>query len=122
LVATALRHGRWLPTAAIGTGVIMLVGLNVMNPDRFIAEHNIARFHATGNLDIDELAHMSPDATPLILQAMPMLRTADRTILAATLGCEATASGVRSGSIASWNYGRAVASERLRLAGLGGCP
>ncbi|MEA2558328.1 MAG: hypothetical protein QOG88_1866 [Actinomycetota bacterium] len=122
LVAIALRHGRWLPTAAIGTGVIMLVGLNVMNPDRFIAEHNIARFHATGNLDIDELAHMSPDATPLILQAMPTLRTADRTILAATLGCEATASGVRSGSIASWNYGRAVASERLRLAGLGGCP
>jgi hypothetical protein len=122
LIAIVLRRASWLPTAAVGTGVIMLIGLNVMNPDRFIAERNIARFHTTGTLDIDELAHMSPDATPLILQAMPTLRAADRTILAATLGCEATASGVRSGSIASWNYGRAVASERLQLAGLGGCP
>ncbi|MEP7060557.1 MAG: DUF4173 domain-containing protein, partial [Actinomycetota bacterium] len=120
LIAIVRRNGTWLPSVAIFTAVVMLVGLNVMNPDRFIAERNITRFRATGAIDISELAHMSPDATPLILEAMPALEEPDRLVLQRALGCQEEMLRSHAGA-ASWNYGRRVATRELQAAGLDGC-
>ena len=60
LVAIAgvrLRPTRWLPQAVLATGVIALLSLAVLNPDRFVAERNIDRYYETGRIDVGYLRH-----------------------------------------------------------------
>jgi hypothetical protein len=52
----------WLPRAVIGTGLVVLFGLAVLNPDRFIAARNIDRFERTGRIDVVYLGELSADA------------------------------------------------------------
>ncbi len=66
LVAGVRLRARWLPRAALGTGVAALLALAVLNPDRFIADHNIDRYAKTGRLDTRYLAQLSADATPAL--------------------------------------------------------
>jgi hypothetical protein len=42
--------------------ILFLVGMNLLNPDAFIARQNIARFATTGQLDVYYLSHLSDDA------------------------------------------------------------
>ena len=50
--------------------VIFVAGMNFFNPDAFIAQKNLERFAATGDLDTEYLATLSSDATPVLLEAM----------------------------------------------------
>jgi signal transduction histidine kinase len=62
----ALR-GRWLPRAAILTGAAALLGLAAVNPDAWIARHNIERYETSGRLDWQYLSGLSADAVPVLL-------------------------------------------------------
>lgn len=44
--------------------VLFLAGMNLLNPEAFIARQNIARFAATGELDVEYLGNLSADARP----------------------------------------------------------
>lgn len=44
--------------------IFFLFGINIVNPEAFIARHNIARYESTGKLDTKYLAHLSDDALP----------------------------------------------------------
>jgi len=44
--------------------ILFLFGMNILNPEAFIARHNIERFKSTGKLDTTYLAHLSDDALP----------------------------------------------------------
>src|SRR5258705_12567285 len=48
--------------------------LNMLNPDAFIARHNILRYQATGKLDVIYLVTLSDDALP---QLLPLLDDPD---------------------------------------------
>lgn len=50
--------------------VLFLAVMNLLNPDAFIARQNIARFAATGKLDIYYLNRLSDDALPEIIKAL----------------------------------------------------
>ncbi|MGI5246202.1 DUF4153 domain-containing protein [Dactylosporangium sp. CA-139066] len=65
LAGLAGLRGRttWLARAAAGLWVVTLLGLAVLNPDRFIAAHNVDRVDA-GNSDIWYLRTLSADAAP----------------------------------------------------------
>jgi hypothetical protein len=52
---------RWLPRAVLIAGVVTLLGLAALNPERLIAERNIDRYQQTGQLDTDYLLSLSPD-------------------------------------------------------------
>jgi hypothetical protein len=67
LVAGIGLRGRWLARFALLSGAAMLLGLAVVNPDAWIAQHNIDRYEATGKLDAGYLAGLSADALPVIL-------------------------------------------------------
>jgi hypothetical protein len=54
----------WLPQAAVAMWVLTLLGLAVLNPDRFIARENIDRYERTGTLDAWYLSTLSADAVP----------------------------------------------------------
>ncbi|HTJ37416.1 MAG TPA: DUF4173 domain-containing protein [Dactylosporangium sp.] len=57
------RRTSWLGRAAVGLWVVTLLGLAVLNPDRFIAAHNVDRVGAS-NSDIWYLRGLSADAAP----------------------------------------------------------
>ncbi|HEX3095947.1 MAG TPA: DUF4173 domain-containing protein [Patescibacteria group bacterium] len=48
--------------------IVFLVGMNLLNPDKFIAEKNIHQFNQTNKLDNYYLLTLSADAAPTVLQ------------------------------------------------------
>ena len=59
----ALRAS-WLPRFGLLSGAVLLLGLAALNPDAWIARHNIDRYDETGKVDRDYLAGLSDDAVP----------------------------------------------------------
>ncbi|HEY5853420.1 MAG TPA: DUF4173 domain-containing protein [Aldersonia sp.] len=57
---------RWLPQAVLATGVVALLCLAALDPDRFVAERNIDRYHETGRIDLGYLGSLSTDAVPAL--------------------------------------------------------
>jgi len=72
LVAGVTLKAPWLPRAVVATGLLVLVGLAALNPDRFIAERNIAR---AAPLDIAYLSGLSADAVPVLDRLPEPLRS-----------------------------------------------
>jgi signal transduction histidine kinase len=65
VVAGLVRWGVWVPRFALVTGVAGLLGLAVINPDAWIAEHNLDRYADTGRVDWSYLRNLSADAVPV---------------------------------------------------------
>jgi hypothetical protein len=61
---------RWLPRAVLVAGVMALLVVAAINPERLIADRNIDRYQQTGSLDTDYLLSLSPDADQA-LQRLP---------------------------------------------------
>lgn len=62
LAAGVRLRANWLPRATVATGVAMLLALAVLNPDRWIAEHNVGR----DKVDLSYLSTLSADAVPTL--------------------------------------------------------
>jgi hypothetical protein len=62
------QRATWLPSAVLGTAVLALLGIAVLNPDRYIAEQNAVRFADTGYIDLYYLEDLSADAVPALDQ------------------------------------------------------
>ncbi|MFI5706940.1 DUF4153 domain-containing protein [Kribbella sp. NPDC051620] len=56
----------WLPRAALLSGATLLLGLAAINPDAWIAQHNVDRYTATGKVDWLFLQGLSDDAVPVL--------------------------------------------------------
>ncbi|MFE9689724.1 DUF4153 domain-containing protein [Micromonospora sp. NPDC005806] len=65
-VATVRLRGAWLPRLVLGAGVVALLGLAVVNPDRLIADWNVDRWQRIDRLDVDYLSRLSADAVPAL--------------------------------------------------------
>jgi hypothetical protein len=52
--------------------------LNAINPDAFIAERNLARYQATGKLDVHYLTTLSEDVVPALVLAMDQVTGDER--------------------------------------------
>ncbi|MFB4305221.1 DUF4153 domain-containing protein [Actinomadura sp. GTD37] len=68
VAAAGVVKGRvpWLPRTVAASGAVALIVLAVFNPDRSIAEHNVARYAATGKIDVPYLRELSADAVPAL--------------------------------------------------------
>ena len=71
LVAGASLRGWWLPRFALLSGAAALLGLALVNPDAWIARHNIDRFAGAERMDWSYLGGLSADAVPELLEATP---------------------------------------------------
>ena len=71
MVAGVLGRGRWLPRIALVSGAVALIGLAAINPDAWVAERNLDRYEATGELDLAYLQSLSADAAPVIVERLP---------------------------------------------------
>ena len=53
VIAAGVRlQAGWLPRSVVAVGVLALLGLAVLNPDRFVADRNIDRYQATDRIDL----------------------------------------------------------------------
>ncbi|MBI4093342.1 DUF4173 domain-containing protein [Candidatus Kaiserbacteria bacterium] len=50
--------------------VVFVAGMNLFNPDAFIAQKNIERYEATGKLDAEYISYLSADATETKLRVL----------------------------------------------------
>ncbi|GAB3950227.1 hypothetical protein GCM10027614_50320 [Micromonospora vulcania] len=65
-VAVVRLRAEWLPRLVVGTAVLALLGLALVNPDRLIAERNVDRYLETSRLDVIYLSGLSADAVPAL--------------------------------------------------------
>jgi two-component system sensor histidine kinase BaeS len=66
MVAGITLRGAWLPRAAVLTGAGALLGIALVNPDAWIAEHNLDRYEETGRVDWSYLQGLSTDVVPAL--------------------------------------------------------
>jgi hypothetical protein len=66
IVAGVRLRAGWLPRAVVGTGLVGLLVVAMVNPDRFIADRNVDRYARTGDIDLRYLATLSADAAPAL--------------------------------------------------------
>ncbi|MEV1286679.1 DUF4173 domain-containing protein [Micromonospora sp. NPDC049679] len=74
LIAGIRLRAPWLPRLVIGTGVLALMGLAALNPDRLIADRNIDRYFSTQRVDVWYLSQLSADAIPALDRLPESLR------------------------------------------------
>ena len=55
--------------SALLSGAALLLGLAALNPDAWIAEHNLDRYAETGKVDWSYLQGLSDDAVPVLADA-----------------------------------------------------
>ncbi|MET8255956.1 DUF4173 domain-containing protein [Micromonospora sp. NPDC005205] len=82
-VAVVRLRAEWLPRLVIGTAVLALLGLALVNPDRLIADRNVDRYLETGRLDVGYVSGLSADAVPALARLPDPMRICALTQLAA---------------------------------------
>jgi hypothetical protein len=74
LVAVVRLRPAGLSRSMVAAGMLALLGLAVLDPERFVAEHNVARWVETGRLDTSYLSTLSADAVPVLDELPAPLR------------------------------------------------
>jgi two-component system sensor histidine kinase BaeS len=103
LVAGIGLRGWWLPRMALLSGAGLLLGLMIINPDAWIAQHNIDRYEATGKVDWTYLEGLSHDAAPVLAELPPQDAV-----------CALAPAETPRDSWQEWNLGRARAADVLK--------
>lgn len=104
MIAAIVRGGgKWVPRAALLTGALFFLGFGLMNPDAWVAQQNIDRFHATGKLDTSYLAGLGVDAIPTMVNGL------DEKQAACVVGGRLLYIEEGSDDLLEWNLGRARA-------------
>jgi hypothetical protein len=122
IVALVLWRSAWLPTAAVVIVTVTVIGLDLFNVDARIAASNIARAEAGHGLDPWILSQLSPDAYPVMVDALDGLSPGDRASVTSILACRtADLAEATSGGWAEINRARTLASDALSSVDLPAC-
>jgi signal transduction histidine kinase len=92
----------WLPRFAMFSGAALLLGLAAINPDAWIAQHNIDRYETSGKVDWSYLQTLSDDALPVLSSLPPNL-----------VECAVSLDGRTHDDWLEWNLGRSRARSTL---------
>ncbi|GAA0724477.1 DUF4153 domain-containing protein [Dactylosporangium roseum] len=113
LIAGLGRRATWLPRVAVALWVVTLLGLAVLNPDRFIAARNVDRVNAH-NADVWYLRTLSADAAPELDRLPPGARECALSDISADLA-------ESPDDWRGWNLGRSqarqIVPERVQATG-----
>ncbi len=88
-VAIASDRARWLPHAAAILAITVALAVNVVGPQSFVASQNVARAldpaqipaDGTSGLDAAYLGALGDDAVPVLLDGLPAMNAADRSVV-----------------------------------------
>src|SRR6185436_2526709 len=103
---TVLRGAsRRFAFGAMVQALSVLAGLHVLNPDAFVARHNLERPGVERPFDVKYVASLGADVAPVLLAALPRLEQADACVAARRLAAWANAES----DWRTWNWSRARA-------------
>ena len=103
MVAGLTLRAAWLPRAALLSGASLLLMLAAINPDAWIAQHNVDRYAATGKVDWLYLQGLSDDAVPVLA-----------TLPDEVMDCALTGREPGDDDWLEWNLGRHRAEPLIR--------
>lgn len=109
-IVTNLSDSGFLATALVAT-LLFLLSVNLVSPDRYVAEKNIARYRVAGDLDVDYLATLSDDATPSVAGIPPLFDADQQGRL--DDGLEEKARAIRERRAKGWQSFRAADGPAL---------
>jgi hypothetical protein len=89
----------WFVPASLALAVVMLLAVDVANPEATIVRRNVDRFAGTDDLDVHHLVGLSDDAVPALLEAVPRM-TPDQAALVLDVECR----GERRATGGVWAY------------------
>ena len=104
IIAGISLRGRWLPRMALLSAAGMLLLLAAINPDAWIARHNLDRYEQTGKIDWAYVGDLSSDAVPTVATYPPDVRACALTRLERT----------SDDDWLEWNLGRSRAEDAIR--------
>jgi hypothetical protein len=114
---------RWLPHAMTIAAVAVLVGVNVIGPQRLVADENVARLLDPGRvppdgrrgLDVYYMLTLDDDAVPAFVAALPALTGDERAAVGYELQVRrVTLSQPELTAWPAWNLAREEARQALR--------
>ena len=105
------RQRAWFVGAALVAGLVLLLGLNVVNPEAIVVRHNVERATQGKPIDPAYLAELSDDAVPALVRALPRLPEAER---AAVLAAACRGSDLPFDGWAAANTSRRRATDARR--------
>ncbi|MFF7457471.1 DUF4153 domain-containing protein [Kitasatospora sp. NPDC008115] len=86
LIAAGLTPSAgWLPRAVVLSAALAAAGYGLIGPDALVAEHNVARFERTGQIDLRNVRGLSPDAVPALDRLPGDYRTCALGVIASDL-------------------------------------
>jgi two-component system sensor histidine kinase BaeS len=103
VAAGPLLQAAWLPRAALLSGAGLLLLLAALNPDAWIARHNLDRYDQTGKVDWYYLQGLSADAVPVLA-----------TLPGDVVECALQGHGPGEDDWLEWNLGRHRAEPVMR--------
>ena len=104
LVAGIRLRGTWVPRMALLSSAVMLLGLAAINPDAWIAQHNLDRYEQTGKIDWAYFGDLSEDAVPTVAASSADVRDCAFAFLDRT----------SDDDWLEWNLGRSRAEDAAR--------
>ena len=93
-------------------GVIMVLGLNVMNPDSMIVRSNLNRAIGGKAYDEDSLKDLSADAIPIAIKALPLLYGNERHLVFTSVNTYRKEQGIEGWR--DWTYSKHVANAEVK--------
>jgi hypothetical protein len=112
-LAAMLIKANWLPRVIGGSLAVALFAGALVNPDLYVADHNVDRYLKTSKLSVTYMAQLSADAAPAILRL-----SGKNEICSAMIQWDDELRG--SEDWRSWNSSRAWARQAFKDAGLTG--
>ncbi|MDN4159914.1 DUF4153 domain-containing protein [Nocardioides abyssi] len=117
LVAGVTLRAAWFARFALVSGVVALLGLAIVDPEAWVAEHNLERYADTGRVDWTYLQGLSDDAVPALVDGTADLTPRERAC--ALLGRPGTGA---DDDLGEWNLARSRAADALDGVPVGGVP
>ena len=109
LLAGVRLRAAWLGRAVVASAAVGLLALGALDPDAFVARHNVDRYLATGKVDVTYLQGLSADAVPAVDRLPEPTRSC---VLAGMAAAQPDpVGGIRA--LGGWNLGRSRAADLL---------
>jgi Domain of unknown function (DUF4153) len=109
LLAGIRLRAVWLSRAVVASAAVGLLALGALDPDAFVAKHNVDRYLATGKVDVTYLQGLSADAVP----AVDRLPEPTRSCVLAGMAAATPDRAGGIGGLGGWNLGRSRAAALL---------
>ena len=115
---TVLRNNRnYFAWGALWSAIVILGATNLMNPEKFIVEHNLKLMHQGREFDAAYNASLSDDALPTLINSFEHLNTDDAITAIRQLQHRACRKK-DEGGLRPWNLSRQEASQILNAVGI----